>query len=328
MHLTIAHLSDIHLGPLPRFGPSHWGLKRGLGYLNWQRHRKGAHRPAVLAALVADLKAQRPDHIAVTGDLVNIGLPAEYEAALAWLHQLGDADGVTVVPGNHDIYVRLARDPGVARWQSYMSRRAVDAAASRDDGEVATGSGQFPFVRRLGRIALIGLNSAVPTLPLVAAGRLGPDQLGNLARLLDRLGREALIRVVLIHHPPLPGQASRLKALGDAAALAEVLQRHGAELVLHGHNHRSELRHHASTTGPIPVVGVASASLGSPHKGETLARYHLYRFEADAGCLQITCLSRGLATPDGPVVELERRTLTGDAMAASQHGGGLASPSR
>ncbi|MFM9943543.1 MAG: metallophosphoesterase family protein [Hyphomicrobiaceae bacterium] len=324
MTLTLAHLSDVHLGPLPRFGVRHWGIKRGLGYLNWQRNRRDAHRADVLAALVADLQAQRPDHIAVTGDLVNIGLPKEYEAALAWLRQLGDPDGVTVVPGNHDIYVRTGRDPGVARWQAYMSARAHDAASDSQAGEMATDAGQFPFVRRLGRVALIGLNSAVPTPPFVAAGNLGPEQLAQLGRRLEHLGQQGLTRVVLIHHPPLPGQASRLKALRDASALADVLQRHGAELVLHGHNHLSELRHHASSAGPIPVVGVPSASLGAAHKGEALARYHLYRFTPQAAGMLITCVSRGLATSDGPVVEIERRTLVdGSSLTAGSSLGAL-----
>ena len=46
---------------------------------------------------------------------------------------------------------------------------------------------------------------------------------------------------VLIHHPPLPGQAKRFRGLEDAAGLEAVLSRHGAELVMHGHNHRNML---------------------------------------------------------------------------------------
>ena len=63
--------------------------KRGLGYLNWLRKRRAIHRPEVLAAIVADLKAQQPDHIAVTGDLVNLSLSNEFAPARAWLDALG-----------------------------------------------------------------------------------------------------------------------------------------------------------------------------------------------------------------------------------------------
>ena len=308
MTLTLAHLSDIHLGPLPRFPARHWNIKRGLGFLNWHRNRKAAHLPSVLATLVADMQAQQPDHVAVTGDLVNIGLPEEYETALNWLRQLGSPHDVTVIPGNHDIYVRLGGDPGVGRWLAYMSARPVDHSPGQS---VATPETlQFPFVRRLGRIALIGLNSAVPTPPFVAAGRLGLAQLTRLAAMLDQLAQEGLARVVLIHHPPLPGQAGRMKALRDAAALAEVIGRHGAELVLHGHNHRSQLRIHETPAGPLPVIGVPSASLGAPHNNETLARYHIYRFETLGSSLEVTHIARGLSTAGGQVVELDRQMLT------------------
>lgn len=300
MKLTLAHLSDAHLGPLPRFPVRHWNVKRGLGFLNWHRNRRDAHLPAALDAILADVHARHPDHVAVTGDLVNIGLPDEYEAALAWLGRVGPPDRVTVVPGNHDIYTRLASHPGHRRWQPYMTGHEP----------MPPSSPAFPFVRRLGRLALIGLNSAVPTPPFVAAGHLGTDQLQALANTLDRLGAEGLVRVVLIHHPPLPGQASRMKALRDADALAAVLARHGAELVLHGHNHRSELHHHPAPAGRIPVVGVPSASLGHPHKQEPLARYHLFHIDLTSGALAIDCEARGLTTPGGAVVAIDRRRIT------------------
>ena len=105
---TLAHLSDPHLAPLPWPNPLELLSKRGLGYINWQRKRRPIHRPEVLAALVADLKRQAPDHIAVTGDLVNLSLGSEFGPALAWLETLGSSRDVTAVPGNHDAYVRAA----------------------------------------------------------------------------------------------------------------------------------------------------------------------------------------------------------------------------
>lgn len=302
MTFTLAHLSDVHLGPLPRPPIRHWNLKRLLGYLNWHRSRKGVHLASTLARLAHDLAVQRPDHIAVTGDLVNIGLPAEYVAAEAWLHRLGDPARVTVVPGNHDIYTRLRGDAGVDRWRAFMSANAAGAAFGGNQPQA------FPFVRRIGRVALIGLNSAVPTPPFRASGRLGEAQLARLGPILDRLGAADAIRVILIHHPPLPGQASNAKALQDAAALEAILTHHGAELVLHGHNHLSMLSVRRWSAGTIPVVGVPSASLGRSHKAEPLARYHLFRIEPGGTIEQV---SRGLTQPDGPVVEIERRMLSG-----------------
>ena len=173
MPLVLAHLSDLHLGPVEGFALRHWNVKRGLGYANWVGRRRRVHQPHVVARLLEDLATQQVDHIVVTGDLINIGLPREYENALRWLEALGPPDRVTVVPGNHDIYVRLKNDPGIGRWRPYFSERPqrADAAAGAE----------FPFVRRLGSVALIGLCSAVPTPPFVAAGRVGRprDRAGN-----------------------------------------------------------------------------------------------------------------------------------------------------
>ena len=75
---VLAHLSDPHLAPLPRPSPLELLSKRGLGYINWLRKRRSIHRADMLAALVADLKGHAPDHVAVSGDLVNLSLTNEF----------------------------------------------------------------------------------------------------------------------------------------------------------------------------------------------------------------------------------------------------------
>jgi 3',5'-cyclic AMP phosphodiesterase CpdA len=302
--LTIAQLTDVHMGPIAGFSPRYWNLKRLTGYANWLRNRRNVYQRSVLDRIVADLKGQRPDHIVVTGDLVNIGLPREHINALAWLESLGPSDRVTVIPGNHDIYSRLRADPGTGRWARYM---ASDAAGKQYVGTAAL----FPFVRVLDRVALIGLNSAVPTPPLVASGRLGKEQLERLSAVLERLGRAGLFRLVLIHHPPLTGQARHLRALEDAAELQAVLTRLGAELVIHGHNHHNMLAWCASASGRIPVVGAPSAAQARPYKGEPLARYNLYLVEGPPWRIEV--VGRGLQEAGGPIVEIDRRQLTAGA---------------
>lgn len=307
---TLAHLSDVHLSPLPPVALRHWNLKRLLGWLNWQHRRRHVYSHDVLDRLVEDLRAQAPDHIAVTGDLANLGLPVEHETALAWLGTLGTPEHVTAIPGNHDIYSGIGADPGTGRWLAHMS--ANSAAADHAIAEALGTEATFPFVRRFGKIAIIALNSAVPTRPFYAIGRLGPDQLRGLASILDRLGAEGMMRVVLIHHPPLPGLSKKRHDLQDADALADVLTRHGAELVLHGHEHREMLAWHPTPNGGIPIVGVPSASLAIPYKDEPLARYNLYRLLPDAHRPRIELIARGLAEPGGPVVELARRWIEPD----------------
>lgn len=298
---TLAHLSDIHLGPMPK--PRYVELmgKRAFGYLNWQKRRK-LHSRDFLDRLIADLVEQKPDHIAITGDLINIGLPSEFRLARLWLEALGTPDTVTVVPGNHDAYVPLRRDPGFRHWQDYM---LPNAAAC---GLVGEGNGAFPFVRRFGDIALVGLSSARPTLPLMASGRLGGDQLMRLGALLDLLNASRTCRICLIHHPPLPGMSPWRHALHDARAAHASLMRHGAELILHGHSHIDSVATLHTPRGAIFVVGVAAASSTLAQTGLG-ARYNLFRFEQVKDGWRIHMRSRTLGE-DGPAIETDRGVLT------------------
>jgi 3',5'-cyclic AMP phosphodiesterase CpdA len=300
--ITLAQLSDVHLAPLRGLALRHLNVKRGLGYLNWQRGRRHVHRRDALDLVVADLKAQRPDHIAVTGDLINLGLPAEFEAARAWLEGLGRPEQVTVIPGNHDIYTHLGADPGVERWANYMQSDAFGAG-------IAKSNARFPFVRRIGPAALVALNSALPTPPFVAAGELGDRQIATLGEILGRLKQQNLIRVVLIHHPPLVGQASPRRALRDAAALQNVLSERGAELVLHGHNHRDSHVDFAFAHGHIPVVGLASSSAGRAHKSEPLGRYNLVRIGRVDGAVHIEITTRGFDATGARVEQIARHRV-------------------
>jgi 3',5'-cyclic AMP phosphodiesterase CpdA len=263
---TLAHLSDFHLAARPKL--SELAGKRGLGFINWQRKRKFIHRPEVLDAVVGDLKAHKVDHIAATGDLVNLSLPDEYLRARRSLEILGGPRDVTVVPGNHDVYVRGVEQAPAASWGDFM----------RGD----EGLDRFPFIRRRGNVALIALSSALPTGPFMATGRLGDRQLARLADALDQT-RDAF-RVVLIHHPPESPPRRYLRRLVDGAALRGVLAEKGAELLLHGHDHRSSL---VWLDGPqgrkIPAVGVPSASADAPHGGEDGAGYHLFTIDDTPG---------------------------------------------
>jgi 3',5'-cyclic AMP phosphodiesterase CpdA len=172
----LAHLSDPHLPPLPAPRLRDLAGKRALGYLNWKRNRRKFHRRDVLDALVSDIRKQAPDHIAVTGDLVNLALEAEFAPARAWLESIGASDHVTVVPGNHDAYVNATRHRFAETLGHYLG-----------GDDAVEGDAPFPFLRRRGPLALIGVSSAVPTPPLMATGWLGRTQYDALERILTRL---------------------------------------------------------------------------------------------------------------------------------------------
>ena len=246
MAFTLAHLSDPHLPPLPAARLRDLASKRALGYLNWTRNRHRYHRREVLDALVADVRAQAPDHIAVTGDLVNLALEAEFAPSRAWLESVGRAEHVTVIPGNHDAYVRATRHRAAQAWDDFLR------------GDEDAGNGAFPFLRRRGPLALIGASSAVPTLPLMATGRLGKAQLTALDSILAQLAGADAFRVLLVHHPL--HSTSRVKRLTDSRALRALIRQHGVDLVLHGHDHIHSTMWLEGPGREIPAIGVPSAS--------------------------------------------------------------------
>jgi len=285
---TLAHLSDLHLALTPK--PSELASKRGLGYINWQRKRKYIHRLDVLAAITRDLQARSAEHVAVTGDLTNFSLPGEYAWAKRWLESIGQPTDVTVIPGNHDVYVRSAGELPTKFWGDYMRG---------DDGLE-----RFPFVRRRADVALIALSTAVSTGPFMATGRLGERQLARLAEALEQT--RGSFRTVLIHHPPLSPARRFFRRLIDGADLRRVLAATGAELLLHGHDHRRSLVWLQGTGNrKIPAVGVPSASANAKHGNEDPAGYNIFRIERSSDNWQCETVSyqRGV---DGTIRECAR----------------------
>jgi 3',5'-cyclic AMP phosphodiesterase CpdA len=234
----------------------------------------------VLARIVADMRAHHPDHVAVTGDISNLGLPAEFLLAHDWLETLGDAKEVSFVPGNHDAYVRGSM-PDLARVFAPWTMSDLPAADP------------YPYLRVRGEIALIGLSSGVPTAFFIASGRLGKQQLESTEDLLADMGRRGLVRVLMIHHPPHSMPSHLGRGLTDARDLESMIKRTGAELIIHGHDHRLGIIHLKGPKGAVPVVGVPSASAirGTLHHR---AAYHLFRISGTCGHCQIEARARGL----------------------------------
>jgi 3',5'-cyclic AMP phosphodiesterase CpdA len=273
--VRIAHFSDPHIGPLPK---PHWRDlmgKRLTGYLNWRRGRAEHHRMDILDRLLDDIVRAEVDHVAVTGDLINIGLADEYKAARTFLWRVGPPERVSFVPGNHDAYMRETVPGIVHHWRPWF---LGDGVAESDGGYA------FPFTRVRDRVALIGVNSGVPTAPFLATGFLGGRQIAALADELEATGRQGLARLVLIHHPPF--DIGFQKRLGDHQELAAMLAKVGAEAVLHGHTHKGTLRELRGPAGPIPVIGVPSASAAPGGRHEPAA-WNLVTVDGEPGAWRI-----------------------------------------
>jgi 3',5'-cyclic AMP phosphodiesterase CpdA len=271
---TLAHLSDVHLAHLKmRMVLKHFQGKRVIGAFSWFLNRRSLHRLSVADAIQASIIEANPDHVALTGDLVNIAAWPEFVEATSWVERFGPADRLSIVPGNHDAYVLVPWNEGLAQFAPWMTS---------DRQVTATPEQRFPYVRMRRTTALIGVNSGLPQSYRLAAGTLGTQQLRDLRNLLSQLGHQGFYRVVMIHHPPLPGFAIARKALTDAAELKAVLAEEGCELVLHGHNHVSMLHWLETKSGAVPIIGVASASSHGDTKHEAAA-WNLYHIRRQQG---------------------------------------------
>ena len=304
MSFTIAHLSDPHLGPLPAMRLRDLTAKRAMGYVNWKRGRERLNDMAMLARLVADLRAQAPEHVAMTGDVVNLALAREFESAALWLRTLGEPSDVSFTPGNHDAYVRDAM-AGLAR---------VFAPWTASDAPPAPGAARFPYLKTRGEIALIGLSSGVPTAPLLASGRLGRAQLSALGRMLEETGARGLARVILIHHPPLSrGPSPPLRGLDDAREFERAIARYGAEAILHGHTHKRMTHRLPSGAtrvegGHVPVIGAPSASAASEDPRQR-AGYYLVTLDRKGPRWRVSLRERGLLAGSSEIGEREALSI-------------------
>ncbi len=290
MTFTIAHLSDPHLSPAPFPGGRELRLKRFLGWVNWKRGRERLNDMEMLARLVADLR------VAKTRSRRHDRRRRQSRPALGIrARRRVDADAgrpadVSFTPGNHDAYVRDAL-PVLAQ-----------TFAPWTEGY------RFPYLRRRGEVALIGLNTGVPTAPFLATGRLGAAQLAALATLLKETA--GLARVVMIHHPPMRGgRAPFLRGLDDAGAFEAVVAEWGAELILHGHTHRAMAHRLASRAtrnalGFAPALGapsISSAAADAAHR----ACYYFVALDREGGRWRTAIRARGLELGGEAIAERE-----------------------
>jgi 3',5'-cyclic AMP phosphodiesterase CpdA len=141
----------------------------------------------------------------------------------------------------------------------------------------------------------------------MATGRLGERQLAGLADALDET--RGLFRIVLIHHPPLSPAKRYMRRLTDAAGLRGVLAAHGAELLIHGHDHRRAL---VWLDGPggskIPAAGVPSVSARVPHGSEDGAGYTIFRIDGEEGAWRCEMIARQ-RDDDGAIREARRQLV-------------------
>jgi Predicted phosphohydrolases len=290
----LAHISDVHLGPLPDVTYRELASKRVVGYVNWRRNRRRLLTEGTLGAILEAIKAAEVDHLAVTGDLVNLALDAELDLARLWLEAVGAPENVSVVPGNHDAYVPGAFDKVCRLWAPWMRGDGVEGDLDRRS---------FPYLRVRGPVALIGVSTARATAPFMANGFFRDEQAARLARMLEDTARRGLFRIVMIHHPPVRSAVPQHKRLFGIGLFQKVLRAHGAELVIHGHSHLPSLYWIGDWMRPVPAIGVSAAGqgFGGHHPP---AQFNMFEIDGEPGDWRMRLTRRGFAEPGQPIRDI------------------------
>jgi 3',5'-cyclic AMP phosphodiesterase CpdA len=202
--------------------------------------------PAVVEALAAELNADPPDLVAVSGDLTMRARSREYRAARAFFDGLRAP--VLAVPGNHDItsYWLHERflDP-LGRWRRFIAEEP-EPVWSDDE------------------IAVVGVNTASRAGAFLdwSQGRVGESR---LRRAVDRLRALPghLFRIVVAHHPFLPPEAAPdTRLVGRAEAALAAFAGQGVRMILSGHLHLGYMRARGAAQGAEAAGGAAGPGEG------------------------------------------------------------------
>jgi Icc-related predicted phosphoesterase len=191
------------------------------------------------------------DVLVLAGDLTNYGQPSEMEPLLNVLVRLRVP--TVVVLGNHDY--ECGKEEELARMIVAAGIKVLDGSAYERDGVGFAGT--KGFVGGFGR----GVLTAFGEREVKDFVRASVDEALKLERAMSQL--RAKKRIVVLHYSPIvetvQGEAPEIIPFMGTSRLAEVVDRHGADLVLHGHAHHGKVS--GRTTTGVPVHNVAISLL-------------------------------------------------------------------
>jgi Icc-related predicted phosphoesterase len=190
---------------------------------------------------------EEADVLVLAGDLTNYGEPSEMEPLLNVV--VRSRVPTVAVLGNHDY--ECGKQAELMRMMSSSGIKVLDGTAYERDGVGFAGT--KGFVGGFGRGVLTAFGE--PEIKQFVQASI--DETLKLERAMAQLRTPK--RVVVVHYSPIvgtvQGEAAEIFPFLGTSRLAEVIDRHGADLVLHGHAHHGQLE--GKTTGGSPVYNVA-----------------------------------------------------------------------
>src|ERR1700704_3695500 len=187
------------------------------------------------------------DVLVIAGDLTNYGQVAEMEELLTQLVRVRIP--TIAVLGNHDY--ESGAQASLMKMMSDAGIKVLDGTAYERDGVGFAGAKGFPG--GFGRGALTAFGD--PEVKAFVQAAI--DEALKLERAMSQL--RTAKRVVLLHYAPIGdtirGEAPEIYPYLGSSRLAEVIDRHGADIVFHGHAHHGSPD--GKTIAGIPVHNVA-----------------------------------------------------------------------
>lgn len=242
--------------------------------------------PANQAALLDQLSKARDeaDVLVLAGDLTNYGQPSEMEPLINAIVRLRVP--TIAVLGNHDY--ESGKEQELMRMMTGGGIKVLDGSAYERDGVGFAGT--KGFVGGFGR----GVLTAFGEPEIKNFVRASIDEALKLERGLSQL--RSAKRVVVLHYSPIAGtvrgEDPEIKAFLGTSRLAEVIDRHGADLVVHGHAHHGTLD--GQTLAGVPVRNVAITLLQAQQPPSAFRVFDLYR---SSGFLRKGGTAGGSAAP-------------------------------
>ena len=258
-------LSDLHLSSPGLPNPYRLFNKRILGYLSWLKKRKFIHKRSILDCAMDEVANLNTDHLVITGDLLHIGLRNEFEQSVKWLARYDPPSDITIIPGNHDLYVKEKWSRSFNYWQEFMIGDNDPGLENIDnDNALDKLNILYPIVRIREQVAFIGISSVFESPWFRATGLICREQLDRLEAILNDPAYKHYCKVLLVHHPVTLTYTKRRKCLINHKELTDLVAQSPVNLILHGHEHKTSVEYISSTRNiNIPVVGIASSSSAS-----------------------------------------------------------------
>ena len=268
----IAHISDTHISP---------------EYNRWNIVK--------LKNLLSRVVDEGHDHVVITGDIAGHGEERDFRSVRRTLKYFGllKYEKLTVTIGNHDIFGGVQRAEDLlsfgkhCRSTNYGEKINLFEQAFRETFPAKAYEGEriFPFVKIIGPVVFIGMNSVRPFHPLFnpfgSNGHISKRQLDAVERILSHPSITGLKKIILIHHhfnkyrPFSESLGNKLYQLFESQTLKlhgrknveEIFWKSKVDAVLHGHSHIPGIY---SNTGII-YSGTALNPIRS--KKDTVPRY-------------------------------------------------------